>query len=327
MKKIVMLAVILATAATAAHAQLYLEAQRKTTRVHFTYVEHEVSAYAMGGISSLQYSSTLGSTGVGWGGGFGGAYTYSFTEMWGVMGGLEFSIFNGRNTLGNFADSTLGTYYSATGQPPQDYYFKSDYRGYEERQRAMYLRLPVMGAFTYFIDPEWSVFAAAGFKLGLSVYGRYTTQADSWVSSGVFPFSGQTFYDNPNHGWTSSGVVGGVVQDVTNRLKFKFDLSLGLEAGAKFTLTDNMMLYGTFYFSYGVLNVKPNANDQVLNLIKTGATGDPHLNFGNGSVMQSTQGNGTTYVDKLHLMEVGLKFRFAFALGDTRPVFFRQAVL
>jgi hypothetical protein len=261
-------------------------------------VQHEFSLHVGGGVSTLRYHSAVptpsGSAGVGLGVG----YTCFFNSRWGVATGIEAGFFGGTLKSEQLEGVALQQYtYEGRSEPM---HFNSLFSGYEERQRATYLHIPLMARYRQAIMDNHQLRAAAGLKFGFALAGSYDAKAEGLVTTGYFPESGRTFEDMPNHGF------GAYTQPAWHGdLAFGFDAALALEAGVRWTLSERWGLYTGFFLDYGLTDVAPARTGAPL--LRQDAAPDTFLH---GSVTATQrQPDGTTYVGKMNLLSAGLQLR------------------
>jgi hypothetical protein len=263
--------------------------------------QHEVSAYGMGGYSALLYkaSSVLASGGTG--GGFGIGYTYSLHKSWSISTGVEV-LFAGAQADALHLNGSFKTTAPEPSGTEVDLLFNSSYTSYEERQRATFLNIPIVGQWhTNGYGEGFDFYAQAGFKLGVGVGGSYRIAADRLVTTGSIPDWLATLPNNPNHNFgTKTKVSGG------GDLSLGFNLALAAEGGVKWLLNEQWAIYTGFYADYGLLNVAPAAEGALV-----AVPVDRPAAFTHNSLLTATT-SGTRYVDRINLLTVGVKIKVAF---------------
>ncbi|GHT14429.1 hypothetical protein AGMMS4956_12220 [Bacteroidia bacterium] len=261
---------------------------------------HEISAYGFGGLSTLQYKSAQGSVQLGVGGGGGVGYTYFFAPQWGFNTGVEVALFNASANGAEITGSSKEIYdYGRI----EETYFNSTYNDYKEKQRAVYLQVPLMVQFQTGADNKF--YAAAGIKVGVALAGNYATTANQLVLSGYFPATEQTFVDVTEVGYDTQDPF----TSQSGKLDFGFNLSLAAEVGARWRLSGYISLYTGLYVDYGLLNVAPKKTSALVHRPSENLTA-----FAYNSLLTATLPAGNAYVDKMNLFSAGLKVKVAFGL-------------
>ncbi|GHT10838.1 hypothetical protein AGMMS4956_02970 [Bacteroidia bacterium] len=261
----------------------------------------EISVYGTGGLSTLQYKSAQGKVSLGIGGGGGVGYTFFFNPQWGFNIGVEVALFNASASGAAITGSSKEIYdYGRI----EDTYFNSTYSDYKEKQRAVYLQVPLMAQFQTGADNKF--YAAAGVKVGIALAGSYATTANQLVLSGYFPATEQTFADVPEVGYVSKEHP-----TTSGELDFGFNLSLAAEVGARWRLSGYISLYTGLYVDYGLLNVAPKKTTALVHRPSENLTA-----FAYNSLLTATLPAGN-YVDKINLFSAGLKVKLSFAINHS----------
>ncbi|MDR3329299.1 MAG: outer membrane beta-barrel protein [Prevotellaceae bacterium] len=304
--------------------------------------DHEISGYASLGYSSLNYSPTGSTTSGGsFGFGVGAGYTYNFTGEWALLTGVEGNYFSGSTQFSKLVSISRELYEGASGKTIAEggdevYYILGNLDTYSEDQWAMYLHIPIMGQYSFqvpVLGADWykNFFVAAGVKVGFSLASSYSAAAKTLTTSGVFPYTNFKPEDLPNHnfGQYSNPTM------PSGDLSFGLDVSAAIEFGLKIPLGDDgtKNLFAGIFFNYGLLNVAPAAEEKgLVSLGSTPATGGD-TPFTYGSILTSQQyattnyepnklSAFTPYVDKVNLMSVGVKLRFAFGLQSSERSYY-----
>jgi len=268
--------------------------------------KHQVSVYVAGGLSTLDYEQALGDKTKGVGGNVGIGYTYFLFENFGINTGVEFSLYNAKikrekfnNVLKPVIDPSDGELYD----------FYSAIKNYEEKQKAMYIQIPVMLHYEKGDKNKW--FVSAGVKVGIPVKGTYKSSASEITNKGFF-------HDTSNWGETQDFMGFGTYENYTNDedIDFRISCLFSAEAGMKWGLTDKMSLYTGAFLDYGLNDIVKGGHER--NFIKLIDTPEGQRSI-NNSIMNSSIGyskNAFTQelADKVKPLAVGLKLRLSFAM-------------
>ncbi|GHV69333.1 hypothetical protein FACS1894199_17850 [Bacteroidia bacterium] len=211
---------------------------------------HEFSAYALGGLSSIQYSApTSMKVAGGFGGGAGFGYTYFMTPEWGISTGLEFSLSSATLTADKFRDVYPLLFRGTTKDEMLN--FISDFVGYEEKQSATYLHIPLTLRFQTTGTHKFQ--AGAGMKVGFALSGSYDVVIKSLSTSATFQQTGVTISDEAQHALTTNSDV----PPYSGDLSLGLNVGIAIDAGMRWGLSEKVGLYTGVYLDYGVLNILP----------------------------------------------------------------------
>lgn len=266
-----------------------------------THSKHELSVWGGGGLSTMDYSTTIGDSKMRAGGLFGIGYNYSLTDKWSLSTGLELSFYNSKMKGSELNDS----YTANDGE--YDFELTSSVTGYVEKQKATYLNIPVMAQFELPALNQHRFYAAGGFKFGIPVTGKYTVDRAIIHNSGYYPDLNITYYDQHFMGFGTFSR-----NDFEEDLDLKLSCMLSLETGMKWRLPNSLSLYTGAYFDYGLNDIKKDVNKRLIEY-------DPAYdeNFTVNSVFSSqyeSNGKSEDITDKVIPWAVGIKIKLAFAL-------------
>ncbi|GHV67422.1 hypothetical protein FACS1894199_12880 [Bacteroidia bacterium] len=261
--------------------------------------KHEFSIYGGGGVSALQYTPAQGSSQLGIGGGGGVGYSFFIAPQLGFNTGVEAAVFNASVSGATVTGSSKEVFDFTNPTRTEEAYFQSTYSDYKETQRALYLQIPLMAQFQTGAGNQF--YAAAGVKVGLMFAGSYETTADHLVLSGYFPTTAQTFDDAIEMGYVTKEHP-----TASDNLDFGTNLALAAEAGIRWrgTVLPNTTIYTGVYMDYGLLNIAPPKTTSLVHR----PTNDLN-NFAYNSTLTATLPTGSSYVDKVNLLSVGVKLR------------------
>ncbi|GHT20773.1 hypothetical protein AGMMS4957_08550 [Bacteroidia bacterium] len=203
--------------------------------------KHEIALHGSWGLSTLQYTATVGSSKAGTGFNFGAGYTYFFNDTWGISTGLGAASFNSRYTLAAFADA-----YQTQDAEHESFRYDYSFSGYAEEQRATLLQIPLMAHFE-----AGKYYAAFGGKIGIPVGTNYTNDLRQLQAKGYFE-DRNVWLDQPQY------MGFGTFERLhsTGNLKLNTALFVSVEAGMKWELPKTgMHLYTGVYLDYSLFGI------------------------------------------------------------------------
>ncbi|GHV68083.1 hypothetical protein FACS1894199_14780 [Bacteroidia bacterium] len=231
------------------------------------------------------------------GGGGGVGYTYLLTPEWGISTGLEFSVASATLTADTYHDD-----YSLSLKG-EELKFNSDFVGYEEKQSATYLHIPIKARYQTTGTHRFQV--GAGVKVGFALSGSYDVAITSLTTTGDFPKTALTVYDEAQHALTTYPNV-----TSSGDLSLGLSVALSVDAGMHWGLSDKLGLYTGVYLDYGVVNILPSPTNRLVGY-------DPDIAYDPASTVSPLPHNSaltTKSVDKANLFSVGVKVGVAFGL-------------
>lgn len=261
---------------------------------------HELSVWGGGGLSTLNYSTEIGDSKLRGGGSFGLGYNYGFNDRWSINTGLEFSFYNSKVNGSEFSDRY------DTNDGEYDFQLRSDVVGYIEKQKAIYLNIPIMAQYELPLS-DHKFYASGGFKVGLPISGKYKVDRGIIYNHGYYPDRDIIYSDQKFKGFGTFSRAG-----FEDDLDLKLACMVSLEAGMKWKLPNSLSLYTGAYFDYGLNDIKKDADKRLIGY-------DPAYDesFTVNSIISSQylkEGQSTNITDKVIPMSAGIKIRLAFAL-------------
>ena len=261
---------------------------------------HEFSFHAGGGLSSLAYSSDLGSQSNGFGGKAGADYTLFLSPFFGVTVGVDAALYN---------SSFSGSYqfrYLIPSPPgfPGNFYLDADFKEYDESQQAVFLQIPLMIQFQTRRYGYWRIYGAIGGRIGIPLSASWKTTGRV-VTTGYSDYTGNIYDENDNEAF------GNLPINASGDLELNMALIGSIELGIKWPLTYTSNLYTGFYLDYAFNNVRKNAADKELII----------YNPDNPSQYQYNSAIQSKYIDKEMIEKItpiaaGLKITLSFGAGE-----------
>ena len=263
--------------------------------------QHEFSLNGGIGLSTLSYTPAVGEKNGGIGGQFGLGYRYYITPQWSGVTGIGYSIHNA-----GYKINSLEVNSRATDIDNDDFDFKSTLTGYEEKQKAAFLQIPLMGQYQNVIGTH-QFYGAAGFKFGIPLGGNYNASASTIKNTGYYAEPEDMEYEEQE--FMGFGPFNNRAYNGKSQLNLAIFFSL--EAGFKFMLQEKLSVYAGVFFDYGLNNISKPAKQPFVEYNST----NPR-NFTVNSIAHSEYKPNESFTDKIIPMAVGIKVALAFALGE-----------
>lgn len=263
--------------------------------------KHELSIVGGGGVSVLRYSTDIGSFTPSIGGLFGVGYHYFFHPQWAIGTGAELSLYRSKLKANQFENVLFGI--NDLENDLIDYH--TDVVSYVEKQRALYVTIPLVAQFQ--TKGHRKFYASAGARLGIPVSEKYKGSKATFVNKGYYPDK-ENWLESP----TFLGYGTFTDKNIDGSYGLKLVIMASLEAGVKWPINEQLSLYTGAYFDYGFNDVVKDKRDKNFIIYN-------HLEpseFSHNSILNSsyTNKNGITekFVSKVSPMAIGLKVRLAF---------------
>ena len=275
-----------------------------------TYWFHQLQLPAVVGTQSKGYATDFGAqfhqsttkrgSSIGYSSDFGIGFTGFFSQQVGIHTSAGFGLLNVKSKR-DLSHIVLDI---KDDQNDLTYELHSKLTGYTEIHKTMYVSIPVMLQFQTRQKQYWNwsrsqkagFYAQAGIKVHLLFNNKYEASVDSLFNAAYMPefnnwaatqkFAGFGGFDE---GYSSSG-----------KLDFGVLVLFACETGVKWRIDNNLFVYTGVFFDCGL-------NDPIKDQRQ------PYENF--NSEHQLADLTLLRFADKINLMVVGIKVRFAF----TRP--------
>lgn len=199
-----------------------------------------------GGLQGMHYTLQNGSAKLLPGGALGLDYTFRLYKNWGLLTGIQGSLYRTQETL----QDGLGFSYNEVDDAGTAFRYNVRTTGYKEVQRSFAVTIPLLLQYhTPGAGPQWYI--DGGGKLFLPVRFRSQVTAQQLALSGYYPNYDLVVSDLPEHGF---GTVAGWKSNASAQLKVAAAVSGG--TGVSFGVSRGIRLYAGVYFDYGLTSVK-----------------------------------------------------------------------
>jgi hypothetical protein len=252
-------------------------------------------------IASLQRSLTQNQPfKPGLGGNLGLAYTHFFTAGFGLSLGLEAAIHNT-----SFRANALSVNYQIPTPPglSGDFLLNGLYSNLNETQSMLFLQLPLMLNAQLPLGRSAFLYLSGGGKYALPLFATYKQTATSLTTTGYSTYTGQTYHDMLNHGFTTYDNL-----IISQKLRPDPAILLALETGLKWKLTPKTHLYTGAYLDLGL---RPLLKNPTLPLLEYNPE-TPSI-YRHNSILQTTA--HTLPPSEIKSFVLGIKIKLAFSSG------------
>jgi hypothetical protein len=268
-----------------------------TTVRHVNELRHEIALYGAGGMSVLNYSPDMNGSktdGLGAIGGIG--YTWNINYRLGITTGLEVTSYNAKTTYD--AISMDKNY----GAGVDRFNFRYSMSNYVEEQDVTFIMIPAMLQYSVPLSGSAKFYVSGGCKVGLPIRANATIFPGTVNTSGHYYFENQTYISRPDVNMEQYGFVSGLKPDpIESDIDVTVLITASLETGARFYLTDNILLYTGAYVDYGLNSIR---SEKSRNLINYQEHNPSELKY--ASVLN------TPHVNNVKVLGAGLKVKISF---------------
>jgi len=211
---------------------------------------HEIFVNGGFGLSALQYKIKEGNHRSGLGGNAGIGYSYMISPSLGLSTGIGISFYSAQ------CDMNVLAYRQAVKGSVGDFIFRASFKDYSETQTASYLNIPIMALFK--TQSPTVFYGMAGVKIGFPMNAKYKGSGNL-TTSALFEFENQEYKNMPDRGFGSFDNVGG-----NAKLELDMNISLSIEAGIEFSLSDKLALRTGVFMDYGFMGILKGNNQQLV---------------------------------------------------------------
>lgn len=260
---------------------------------------NEVSMYAQGLFSRLDYKVMGNNNKMDNGLGVGIHYAYYLSNNWSLGSGVEYQYYEGTAKLEAIQDFSR-----AVDIEGENFDFRYNAENYIEQQYASYLNIPLL--LQYETSGNIRLFLSTGAKVGLRLKASYEVEASSLETSGYY-----SQYDAELRNPLFAGFGDfGRYETGKSSLDLGTSYIASVESGAKFLLEGERSLYMGLFLDYGLNDISENAGEDVIAYNSQ----SPTSFMGNSLLESSNKVNSQSYTSDVRTLAFGLKLRYAFGL-------------
>ena len=134
----------------------------------------------------------------------------------------------------------------ATDTDGENYEYRTYYNNWKEKQKLMFLDIPLGLQFRHTLNKKIGLLAMAGVKMAIPVHSTFETTGGEIATTGYYSQYEVELKDMPQHGFVS------ITDHLTGDVSIKTSYSGFADLGATFTLTPKIDLYTGAYLDYGL---------------------------------------------------------------------------
>lgn len=267
-------------------------------------IDNEISFEITGGLSSICYSSNMGSYKPMAGTSAGINYLHRFNSNWGLGTGLSFRLYQSRMNFDTFSDSYesyLNTPPETTGAQEDKFLFNYSYTNLQDKQQAFYLSIPVFAQYEH----DCGFYARLGAQVNIPLGGGSNISYEKLETKGEAFHEHSNYADLPTHGFGTYYDTG---TDVA--MSYLVNASLYAEVGWNWDWDDRFILYLGLNGEYGLGKIYD--RDTTAPQLQYN---DGNLNYTpiwNATIADGNGGRKTITGDKYNNYAFGIVLRYSF---------------
>ena len=261
---------------------------------------YEVGLTGSVGLSALHFTIADGSKpSYGAGFAYGCDVAVILSDHWSLGTGLNMASYHA--SISSKIQETRNLIATPAGLPADTrFYMDTEYRGYEERHDALFIRFPLMAQYRIPAGAQRYFYVSAGVQTGIRVNATCRIRTNEIVTKGFSEFTKQYYEGLPVHGFDSFSEI----KSKSRSDDFGIVLSGALETGVIWMLKNEMSLYTGLFLDYGLNDIRKSASEKAP--IEYHETEMHTFN----SILQS-QNDGRPMTGKVLPLAVGLRLRWS----------------
>jgi hypothetical protein len=254
--------------------------------------QHEIALYGAGGLSSLNYTLNKDghkSDGTGAIGGIG--YTWNINYHLGIVTGMEVT---GYSAEAKYDAISMEREY---GRDKDKFNFKYSMNNYIESHNVTFISIPVMLQYSVPLSGSAKFYLSGGGRIGLPIHASASIYPGNVTTLGYYYFENQTYTDLLQYGFVHNLNPGTIKTDIDVTVM----VAASLETGARFFITDNILIYTAIYIDYGLNSIRSTQDRDLINYQEY-----------NPSELKYASVLNTPHVNKVKVLGTGLKVKISF---------------
>lgn len=209
-------------------------------------IRNNITLELTGGLSTFAYDTNFGDRGGMAGTSAAVKYQYNIDWNWSVGIGGEIKMYQSATRFDAFSDFYQTEANSLISGKADKMIFSYAYKNLEERQRALYINLPVYAQYRF----DNGIYLRLGAKVGLPVKSGSEIYYEQLTTKGYFPLENVTYTNLPQHGF---GIYNN--REIDKAYSMQMNASLCAELGWTWEWSEQYVLYLGLHGEYGFTNL------------------------------------------------------------------------
>ena len=209
-------------------------------------IKNSISLELTGGYSSFLYQTNIGERGGMAGTSVALKYQYNINWNWSVGIGGEFKMYQSSTRFDTYTDSYQAFANSLISGKADEMTFSYAYKNLEERQRALYINIPIYAQYKF----DNGLYIRAGAKVGFPIKSGSEIYFAELSTKGYFPLENVTYTNLPQHGFGTFYNT-----EVDKSYKMALNAALCAELGWAWDWNEQYVLYLGIHGEYGLSNM------------------------------------------------------------------------
>lgn len=263
-------------------------------------IRNNITLELTGGLSPFTYKTNIGDRRGMPGTSAAIKYQYNIDWNWSAGLGVELKMYQSSTRFDTFSDYYITEANSLISGKADEMRFSYSYTNLEERQRALYINIPIFTQYRF----DNGIYIRLGAKLGMPTKSKSEIYFEELKTEGYFALENVTYKDLPQHGFGTY-----YDREITKRYNMAMNVSICAEMGWTWDWNEQYMLYIGVHGEYGFANLYKRTN-LTPQLVYT-ENGFEYTPVWNADVVN---GDGRVAItnDKIGTFAIGLLIRYSF---------------
>lgn len=209
-------------------------------------IRNNITLELTGGLSPFAYKANIGEKKGMAGTSVAIKYQYNLDWNWSIGAGVEMKMYQSSAQFETFSDSYKTEAKSLMTGKADEMTFSYSYKGLEERQRALYINIPIYAQYRF----DNGAYVRLGAKVGVPVKSGSQLYFEELTTKGYFALENIEYTNLPQHGFGTFYNT-----EIDEEYKMKINSSLCAELGWSWDWNEQYVLYLGVHGEYGLCNI------------------------------------------------------------------------
>lgn len=209
-------------------------------------IRNNITLELTGGLSPFAYKTNIGDKKGMAGTSVAIKYQYNLDWNWSIGAGVEMKMYQSSTQFETFSDSYKTEAKSLISGKADEMIFSYSYKGLEERQRALYINIPIYAQYRF----DNGAYVRLGAKVGVPVKSGSQLYFEELTTKGYFSLENIEYTNLPQHGFGTFYKT-----EIDEEYKMEINSSLCAEFGWSWDWNERYVLYLGVHGEYGLCNI------------------------------------------------------------------------